>query len=77
MSPYARHNEAGVTCEGRFPGWLERFEPTYGMQLDAFIHAIGTGTEAFPAIEDGLAAQHLTEAGMKSIRERRAIKVAR
>jgi myo-inositol 2-dehydrogenase / D-chiro-inositol 1-dehydrogenase len=77
VSPYARHTEAGEMHEGRFPGWLERFEPTYKMQLDAFIHAIETGTEAFPAIEDGLAAQRLTEAGMQSIRERRAIKVAR
>ena len=77
VSPYARHSEAGIMREGRFPGWLERFEPTYGMQLDAFIGAVETASEAFPAIEDGLAAQRLTEAGMQSIRERRAIKVAR
>ena len=77
VSPFVRHDEAGMTCDGRFPGWLERFEPTYGMQLDAFIRAVGTGTEAFPAVEDGLAAQRLTEAGMQSIRERRAIKVIR
>jgi len=55
---------------GIHPGWLERFAPTYGAELDALVAAIRNGTGITPNLEDGMRAQAVAEAAVASLRQR-------
>lgn len=77
VSPYLRSTAAGATRDGRLPGWHARLEPTYRLELDRFVAAVESGTAPdLATLADGLAAQRIAEAGMRSIREGRRIDLA-
>ena len=78
-----RQRPRGVSCysgdkivqDGLHPGWFERMEPTYGLSLDAFVTALEEGKAPSPGLADGLKAQVLAEAAVKSLRENRPVRV--
>lgn len=74
VAPYLRSSATGAVHEGRLPGWHARLEPTYRIELDRFLRAVQTGApHGLATLADGLAAQRIAEAGMRSIREGRRI----
>ena len=78
-----RQRPRGVSCykgdkivqDGLHPGWFERMEATYGLSLDAFVTALEEGETPSPGLADGLRAQVLAEAAVKSLRENRPVRV--
>lgn len=77
VAPYLRSTAAGAARDGRLPGWHDRLEATYRIELDRFLAALEAGaTPDLATLADGLAAQRIAEAGMRSIREGRRIDLA-
>ncbi len=74
--PFQRFDGTGMAHEGKMPGWLERFEPTYRRELDAFCKAIETGEQGdLPTLADGLAVQHIADAARASQQNGQPIKL--
>jgi myo-inositol 2-dehydrogenase / D-chiro-inositol 1-dehydrogenase len=53
--------------QGTYAGWFERMEPTFYAELGAFVKALQTKTEPSPSLLDGLKAQLIAEAAVKSL----------
>ena len=53
--------------QGTYAGWFERMEPTFYEELDAFIKAVQNKTSPSPSLIDGLKAQLIAEAAVKSL----------
>lgn len=53
--------------QGTYAGWFERMEPTFYAELDAFIKAVQNKQSPSPSISDGLKAQLIAEAAVKSL----------
>ncbi|WP_282605111.1 Gfo/Idh/MocA family oxidoreductase [Pelagibius sp. Alg239-R121] len=80
----SRHPQAGnlrftsgpqIVENGLHQSWLERFRESYSIELAAFIEAIKTGTSFLPTLEDGLAAQKIAEAVVRSVSENRPVRL--
>ena len=65
-----------IIQDGLHPGWFERMEPTYGHSLNAFVTALEQGKAPSPGLSDGLKAQLMAEAAVKSLKENRPVRVA-
>lgn len=63
--------------QGTYPGWFERLEPTFYAELDAFVKALQEGRAPSPSLEDGLKAQLIAEAAVRSLGNGRAESVER
>lgn len=50
-----------------YAGWFERMEPTFFAELDAFITALESGASPSPSLLDGLKAQLIAEAALRSL----------
>ncbi|HXH03660.1 MAG TPA: inositol 2-dehydrogenase [Candidatus Competibacteraceae bacterium] len=64
-----------IIKHGLHPGWFERMEPTYGYALDAFVTALEHGKAPSPGLIDGLKAQLMAEAAVKSLQENRPVRL--
>lgn len=53
--------------QGTYVGWFERMEPTFYEELDAFIRAVDNKQSPSPSLLDGLRAQLIAEAAVKSL----------
>ena len=53
--------------QGTYVGWFERMEPTFYEELNAFIKAIENKQSPSPSLLDGLKAQLIAEAAVKSL----------
>jgi myo-inositol 2-dehydrogenase/D-chiro-inositol 1-dehydrogenase len=71
MRGVSRYGRGTITRDGLHPGWLERIEGTYAAALDGFIEAIRDGRSPSPSIDDGLRAQLIAEAAIRSLKEGR------
>jgi len=65
-----------VIEDGLFPGWYERIEETYVLELDAFIESLEQGTAPSPSLDDGLKAQAIAEAATESSQSGRAVRIS-
>ena len=63
--------------DGLHAGWYERFGPTYEAELDAFLAAIEKRDVPYATLRDGLRAQAVAEAAIRSVRERKIIPIER
>ena len=64
-----------IVSNGLHSGWFERIEPSFATALDAFIVAVEEGGSASPSLEDGVRAQLISEAAVRSLHEGRPVKV--
>jgi myo-inositol 2-dehydrogenase / D-chiro-inositol 1-dehydrogenase len=53
--------------QGTYAGWFERMEPTFYEELDAFVKAVESKQTPSPSLLDGLKAQLIAEAAVKSL----------
>ncbi|MGU3576090.1 inositol 2-dehydrogenase [Brucellaceae bacterium C25G] len=56
--------------------FMTRYTQAYAAEIAAFIDALDNKTAAAPSAQDGLMALALAEAALKSVREKRAVKVS-
>lgn len=61
--------------DGLHAGWFERMEPTFGLALDAFVRSLEGEDIAYPDLMDGLRAQMIAEAAVKSLKSNQAVKI--
>jgi myo-inositol 2-dehydrogenase/D-chiro-inositol 1-dehydrogenase len=74
-APFSRLDAGGFSQSAPLPGWLARFAPTYAEELDRFVRALEEGrAPELATLADGLAAQRLSEAARRSIREGRRVR---
>jgi myo-inositol 2-dehydrogenase/D-chiro-inositol 1-dehydrogenase len=69
--------EPGVT-EPAGPAWpdfLDRFEPAYAAELDAFVHLARTGGTSPCTARDGVASLRIAEAADRSLHEHRPVRL--
>jgi myo-inositol 2-dehydrogenase/D-chiro-inositol 1-dehydrogenase len=52
---------------GLHPGWFERIEESFYAALDAFVGALEAGTPPSPSLDDGIRAQLIAEAAVRSL----------
>ncbi len=71
------YKEGRVIEDGLHGGWYERFGPTYEAELDAFLAAIGKRDAAYATLGDGLRAQAVAEAAIRSVREKKVVPIER
>ena len=64
-----------VISEGLHPGWFERFESSFALAFDAFICALEGQEIAYPSLMDGLRAQIIAEAAVKSLHTNQPVKI--
>ncbi len=62
-----RYNADKAIQQGTYTGWFERMEPTFYEELDAFIKAVQNKQSPSPSLLDGLEAQLIAEAAVKSL----------
>jgi myo-inositol 2-dehydrogenase / D-chiro-inositol 1-dehydrogenase len=63
------------TSSGLHAGWFERMEPTFGLALDALVRSLEGEKVAYPNLSDGLRAQLVAEAAVKSLKSGLPVKV--
>ncbi len=61
--------------DGLHAGWFERMEPTFGLALDAFVRSLEGEDIPYPDLMDGLRAQMIAEAAVKSLKSGQAVKI--
>jgi myo-inositol 2-dehydrogenase / D-chiro-inositol 1-dehydrogenase len=61
--------------DGLHAGWFERMEPTFGLALDAFVRSLEGEDVPYPDLMDGLRAQMIAEAAVKSLKSNQAVKI--
>jgi myo-inositol 2-dehydrogenase/D-chiro-inositol 1-dehydrogenase len=69
------YKDGSVVSEGLHAGWFERMEPTFYQALDAFIRAVKGEKVAYPNLTDGLRAQMIAEAAVKSLQTNQPVKI--
>ena len=69
-------NAAGYTRPPLHDFFMTRYTEAYANEIAAFIATLGSGKPASPSGADGLAALALAEAALKSVAEKRTVKVA-
>ncbi len=71
QKPTGRHlkfDTDGGTHGGLMPTWLERFAPTYRMELDLFLNKVrGENASNLASLDDGCRAQAISDAAKKSV----------
>lgn len=65
----------GFVREPTMPGWVERFDEAYRLELVAFIEGLQSGRALGPTAYDGLTALQIAEAAAESLQTRQPIKV--
>ena len=65
----ARYSGARIDEDGMHAGWFERIEDSYYQALDAFVHALQSGTAPEPSLDDGLKALIIAEAATQSLKD--------
>jgi myo-inositol 2-dehydrogenase / D-chiro-inositol 1-dehydrogenase len=73
----ALYKQDSVIEAGLHAGWYERFGPTYRAELDAFLAAAQGRGAAYANLADGLRAQAVAEAAIRSVREKRMVPIER
>lgn len=64
-----------ITSAGLHPGWFERMEPSFRLSLDAFVSAVEGQDTTYPTLLDGLRAQMIAEAALKSLHTNMPVKI--
>ena len=67
----ALYRGEAIRLKGLHQHWYERIESTYPAQLAAFVEALEHPGREFPALIDGLVAEAIADAGMRSLRTNR------
>lgn len=70
-SEFVRYSGNKAVHDGLHAGWFERLEASFYSELDAFLEALAGGTEPSPSIQDGLKAQLVAEAAVRSLASER------
>ncbi|MDA7982024.1 MAG: Gfo/Idh/MocA family oxidoreductase [Alphaproteobacteria bacterium] len=76
--PLATRRSLGGAAEvgGIHGHWLDRLRPSYGAQLGCFLGALdGDGAGEFATVRDGLVAELIAAAGLRSIAEGRSVEI--
>ena len=60
-------SKQGFTSAPAVHFFLERYEAAYRSEMAHFVHAVQTGTQPSPGIQDGLRAQLLADAAAGSL----------
>jgi len=60
---------------GMHAGWFERMEPTFKLAVDAFVRSLNGEKRAYPNLMDGLRAQLIAEAAVKSLKTNKPVKI--
>jgi len=71
----SRYRAGQVVDDGLHPGWFERVQPTYAAALDHFVSAVEAGEAPIPSLADGLKAQAIAEAAVRSLRSGRTERI--
>ena len=78
VGAYSQFTQSGMTHEGLFPTWYQRFEHTSTQELDVFFEAITSGRQGqLPPLADGLAAQQLADAAKLSVNDGKTVAIPR
>jgi myo-inositol 2-dehydrogenase/D-chiro-inositol 1-dehydrogenase len=73
----ALYKQGSVIEDGLHGGWYDRFGPTYQVELAAFLTAIRSGDAAYATLKDGLRAQAVAEAAVRSVRDKCMVPIER
>ncbi len=72
------HFTGGAVTEAEvMPGWHERFADSYVAELDVFAAAMTHGEPVHASLADGLRAQAVAEAAVRSIKQNRPVAIER
>ncbi len=71
----SRFRGAEVVECGVFPGWYDRFARSYEVELDVLVSAVRKGTEVHATLADGLRAQAVAEAAIRSQAENAPVRI--
>lgn len=61
--------------DGLHVGWFERMEPTFRLALSAFVRSLEGEDIAYPNLMDGLRAQMIAEAAVKSLKSGQVVQI--
>ncbi len=61
--------------QGTHAGWFERLEESFYTEIDAFVRALEDGEAPSPSLNDGLKAQLIAEAAVRSLKTQHAVEV--
>lgn len=64
-----------VISDGLHPAWFDRLAPSFALALDAFISTVEGQKVAYPSLMDGLRAQIIAEAALKSLHANQPVKI--
>ena len=64
-----------IVRKGMHQHWYERIASTYPAQLAAFVKALDNPAHGFPGLLDGLVAEAIAEAGMRSLQANRPMPI--
>jgi myo-inositol 2-dehydrogenase/D-chiro-inositol 1-dehydrogenase len=73
----ALYKQGSVIEDGLHDSWYDRFGPTYQLELASFLSAIQSEHAAYATLKDGLRAQAIAEAAVRSVQEKRMIAIER
>jgi len=65
-----------IVSDGLYPGWFERIEETYRLEVNAFIDSLEGGAATGPTLDDGLKAQAIAEAATESFKSSRPVSIS-
>ncbi len=65
-----------LIADGLHAGWFERLEPSFMLALDSFVAAVEGQATDYPSLMDGLRAQMIAEAAVKSLRTHRPVTIS-
>jgi myo-inositol 2-dehydrogenase / D-chiro-inositol 1-dehydrogenase len=71
------YKQEHVIEDGLHDSWYDRFAPTYRIELASFLAAIQSEDAAYATLKDGLRAQAVAEAAVRSVQEKRMIAIER
>lgn len=66
----------GYVRQPTMPGWVERFDAAYRLELEAFLDGLRRGAALTPDAEDGVAALRVAEAAAHSLQQGVSVGVA-
>ena len=71
----ALYKGSSVVESGLFHGWHDRFAESYRLELDVLVSALTQGTPVHASLADGLRAQAVAEAAVRSQAENRPVPI--